>query len=185
MNASDLLPLSLLLIFIFSTVSGDGGIIPALQLAASAVKISINMRDKFRNGAVRIEDITSEMKKLQMEMKGIKRENTNAIVNDLVNRLIRDPRVKLQLNELSMHISEINLAKKRFAEYVKDPKLTEKVKLEDFARQCISHNSSSIFKLMETIQSIITPVSDSGLINPGVHAVVLDALKVIRSEFES
>lgn len=180
MNASAFLSATLFLILAFSTVS-DGGLIPAMQLATGAVNTVLHVWEKIRkDGKVEINDIAAEMNKLQNDMREIDSvvKNTNAIVYGLVTRLSKDTRLELQLNELGMHLSKINSAKRLFTEYMKHPELTEKMTLEDFARWCVSQRPSSIPELMERIHTITTPVSEPGLINPGVHATLLDVLKV-------
>lgn len=157
-------------------------VVPALQLAANVITTVVNVWTHLKaNKDVKLDDLAKSLNMLQDQMQDIDSvvKNTEAQMYGLVSQLSKNTRTELKLHELSELVSRVSSTSKLMHEYMKNPNITERLTLEDFATWCVSHKPDSVSGLLERISMITAPVSDPGLINPGVLNLLLETMKVI------
>ncbi|XP_077283676.1 uncharacterized protein LOC143909525 [Arctopsyche grandis] len=155
-------------------------VIPALDLAEDAVSAVMHAWTHLKaNKDIKLGDIAESLNTLQerMQVIDIVVKNTEAQMHGLVSQLSKNTQTELKLHELSELVSRISSTSRLMHEYMKNPNITERITLEDFATWCVSHNADSVSGLLERISMMTSPLSDPGLINPGVLNTLLEAMK--------
>lgn len=86
-------------------------------------------------------------------------------------------RLELRLNDLLDYVTRMDAYYTRFQHYIKKEKDFERLTLEDFAKNVVSHDSSSVNNLLERIYAFFVS-SNRGITDTGVMSLLRNSLVV-------
>ncbi|CAH0564543.1 unnamed protein product [Brassicogethes aeneus] len=103
-------------------------------------------------------------------------EAQESVLNQLIRNLPGQLKLELRLNDLNDYITRIEVNFRRMQAYVAERDQIEKSTLSDFAKNVVSHDSSSSVNLIERIFAFISPGS-RGITDTGLLHILAENLK--------
>lgn len=123
----------------------------------------------------RMNTVNSRLQELSKRFDAVGSQTMNVILRNLPARI----RLELKLNDFRDYVTRIDVAHRRMENYANNSEEIEKHTLEDFAKNVVSHDSSSVLSLLERIFSFVVPPMSIGVPDSGILGSIESFMKVM------